>query len=197
MLQTARNKNIPFILALNNSGTPLRWIDYERCVTYYTKDKILWSTGTSKIVLHGGTNALTGKQSELVLDPIVALRYATIPPYRKTEEQLTLTNERLFRRDKYTCAYCGTTNHQKGYMTRDHIIPVSKGGTDLWTNCVTACKTCNREKGSRDLENLGWSLLYVPYVPTIFEHLILQNRRILSDQMDFLKSKLPKNSRLL
>lgn len=31
--------------------------------------------------------------------------------------------------------------------TIDHLIPVSRGGTDHWSNTVGACKACNVEKG--------------------------------------------------
>ena len=40
-------------------------------------------------------------------------------------------------------------------------------------------------------------LLYVPYAPSVHEGLILANRRILADQMEFLAALLPANSRLL
>jgi hypothetical protein len=39
-------------------------------------------------------------------------------------------------------------------------------------------------------------LLYLPYVPNRYEHLILQNRRILQDQMEYLMAKVPRHSRL-
>ena len=40
------------------------------------------------------------------------------------------------------------------------------------------------------------SLLYVPYTPNRYEHFILRNRRILVDQMEYLMSGVPRNSRL-
>jgi len=40
-------------------------------------------------------------------------------------------------------------------------------------------------------------LLYVPYVPSHAERLILANRNILEDQMEFLQQMLPAHSRLL
>jgi hypothetical protein len=40
-------------------------------------------------------------------------------------------------------------------------------------------------------------LLYTPYLPSLYEDMILKGRNILADQMDFLAANLPKNSRLL
>ena len=39
-------------------------------------------------------------------------------------------------------------------------------------------------------------LLYVPYVPNIFEKMILRNKKILADQMEFLIGRIPKHSRI-
>ena len=39
-------------------------------------------------------------------------------------------------------------------------------------------------------------LLYLPYVPSLHEDMILRGRRILADQMDFLLASVPKYSRL-
>jgi len=38
--------------------------------------------------------------------------------------------------------------------------------------------------------------VYLPYTPSYQESLILMNRRILADQMQFLAAQLPKNSRM-
>jgi len=35
-------------------------------------------------------------------------------------------------------------------MTKDHIVPVSKGGQDLMSNYQTMCSKCNNKKGSRE-----------------------------------------------
>jgi hypothetical protein len=43
------------------------------------------------------------------------------------------------------CAYCGVKDDQ---LTLDHIHPKTKGGEDLATNLVPACRRCNHEKGS-------------------------------------------------
>jgi 5-methylcytosine-specific restriction endonuclease McrA len=47
-----------------------------------------------------------------------------------------------------TCGYCGRTPHR---LTLDHIVPKSKGGRDVRSNLVAACRRCNDSKGSRPL----------------------------------------------
>uniref|UniRef100_UPI003564DCAE HNH endonuclease n=1 Tax=Hydrogenophaga sp. TaxID=1904254 RepID=UPI003564DCAE len=107
----------------------------------------------------------------------------------------TLTNSKLFSRDRNVCAYCGGHLHEDE-LTREHIIPFGQNGLDLWMNVVTACRSCNHRKGNRTPEQANMPLLYTPYVPSLWEDFILRNRRILADQMEFLMSHLPKTSRL-
>ncbi len=63
-------------------------------------------------------------------------------------------------------------------------------------NVVTACRSCNERKGNRLLEEAHMQLLYAPYVPNRAEFLILANRRILVDQMEFLKQHVAAQSRV-
>ena len=46
-----------------------------------------------------------------------------------------------------TCVYCGN-NYELHQLTIDHVKPKSKGGEDIATNVVPACRRCNQEKGS-------------------------------------------------
>lgn len=52
----------------------------------------------------------------------------------------------VFDRDGQSCAYC---LDQDGPFEIDHIIPVSRGGTDDSENLTVACSVCNRSKGAR------------------------------------------------
>jgi 5-methylcytosine-specific restriction endonuclease McrA len=65
----------------------------------------------------------------------------------------------------------------------------------VWENVVSACLPCNVRKGGRTPAQAAMPLLAVPYRPSWVEHLILSNRHILADQMEFLKSHLPKKPR--
>lgn len=51
----------------------------------------------------------------------------------------------IWERQNEKCAYCGQRKQLKR-MTVDHIIPLSKGGTDDIENLQCTCKKCNRLK---------------------------------------------------
>jgi 5-methylcytosine-specific restriction endonuclease McrA len=88
----------------------------------------------------------------------------------------SLTNEHLFLRDRFRCAYCGRHRRElapRERLTRDHLVPRSKGGADVWLNVVTACSSCNHRKDSRLVEEVGRRPGSVPRVPTRHE-LVLQ-----------------------
>lgn len=187
-------ESLPKILCLNKGGEAIDWITYEDAATYKAKGKILWSMGTYEVALRGGTNAKTGKQSVLTLDTIIAIDNDVSPnKYRNRDPRLS--NTTLFERDRNLCAYCGTVFRSKA-LTRDHVHPTSKGGKDVWENVVTACTGCNQTKGDKTPEQADMPLLYVPYTPTHNEHLILKNRNILADQMQFLMTGVSKHSRI-
>ena len=46
----------------------------------------------------------------------------------------------------------------KNELTFDHLLPRSKGGKTNWENVVTACSSCNVQKGGRLLEKSGMRL---------------------------------------
>lgn len=188
--------HLPLILALDVAGNPHQWISYEDAAYYYTKGLVAWDFGEDSCVLRGGTSSSTNQQSKLKLSTIIAIRGRKMRPEMVTKyNSPTLTNKSLFQRDRHICGYCGREFGEVD-LTRDHIIPSSRNGENIWTNCVTSCKRCNNLKGDRTPSEFGHELLYVPYIPNRAEYLILTNRKILSDQMDFLMSKIPKHSRL-
>ena len=67
--------------------------------------------------------------------------------------KVALTRDNVFRRDDFTCVYCGDRN--RGTLTLDHVIPQSKGGGNDWDNLVTACRSCNLQKADLSLEKFG------------------------------------------
>ena len=53
----------------------------------------------------------------------------------------------VFRRDSYTCQYCGRRAPEFPLHV-DHIIPWSKGGKTEIKNLLTACRECNLGKSN-------------------------------------------------
>jgi hypothetical protein len=183
------------ILALDIAGNPFEWLTPQEAIHYYATKKVAWDIGDHEFVFRGGmSNA--GVQSIVRVKPIMAVSGSEIMA-RKLRMELPLGhhNQLLFKRDRHTCAYCGNSfSHQE--LSRDHVLPKAKGGKDTWMNCVTACKSCNQEKGDKLVHDFR-PLLYVPYAPCRAEHYLLSGRNVLADQHDYLSAKLPKHSRLL
>ena len=186
--------NHPLILQLDVNGDPHRWIDFETAAYYYAKDLVAWTPAEDGFTIYGGTSRETCSRSFMDMNTIIAVKGEG--NHKTTYRVPTLTNRALFRRDQHICAYCGK-EFRVDKLTRDHVMPRSRQGKDTWSNVVTACGGCNRHKDARTPDEADMKLLYVPYVPNKSEYLILMNRNILADQMDFLMAKVGKNSRLL
>ncbi len=77
---------------------------------------------------------------------------------------VAFSRRNVFKRDRYTCQYCGT---QPGTdeLTIDHVLPRSRGGQSTWTNCVLACFQCNKRKADRTPEQAGMHLKKRPVRP--------------------------------
>jgi 5-methylcytosine-specific restriction endonuclease McrA len=181
------------VLQLDVSGRPQAWISAKEAACLYACDGVAWTLGDAFKVLRGGYQRRTGLQSRIELHPIIAVRGSV--PTRAWRQTPALSNPKLFARDRQVCAYCGGVFHADD-LTREHIVPTSRGGGDTWMNCITACRACNGHKGNRLPEESGMSLMYLPYVPSLHEDMILRGRRILVDQMEFLLASVPRHSRL-
>lgn len=62
------------------------------------------------------------------------------------------TRFEVFKRDAFTCQYCGKKAPDV-VLNIDHIEPVSKGGADNLLNYITACQECNSGKSNRLLSD--------------------------------------------
>lgn len=182
------------ILALDIGGTPRQWISHDAAITYISKGAVAWSLGDIVARYRGGIQN-DGTMSYLEAPSIIAVRGQGFNPYKHS--RVILTNRTLFGRDKNTCAYCGNTYQDHKKLSRDHIIPVSRGGQNTWTNVICSCKPCNSYKGNKTLKEAGMELRFLPYEPVHHENLFLQNRNILADQMEYLMAGIPKHSRIL
>ena len=143
------------VLRTDASGIPLEWIDFREAVRIYHLDQVVFALGKPLYQIRGGHNAISGRRSIVQVNSIVGThgdsrallksRAHYIPP---------LNNQTLFARDVRLCMYCGDQHSVRG-LSRDHILPLSRGGTDTWNNVVTACKRCNNRKAGRTPEQAG------------------------------------------
>lgn len=182
------------ILILDQQGNPRGWGTTETAVIYHAKNLVAWQLGgeESEVTFRGGNNRITGLLSKISTAPIIAIKGES----SKRTTRAVLTNRALFRRDNHTCAYCAKTFGEYN-LSRDHIVPTSRGGKDSWSNVVCACHTCNRIKDDQLLEECGMKLMFQPYVPNKAEALVFEQGHLLECQADYLINYLPKHSRIL
>lgn len=184
------------VLRTDVSGMPLEWIDYQDAVRLYHLEQVAYTCGTLLYRVHGGFNARTGRRSVIEVNSIIATQGGAYAQLRASADYTPpLSNTALFRRDFNICLYCGGTfpEHE---LSRDHVTPVVQGGSNDWNNVVSACKRCNHHKGGRTPEQAGMQLLAIPFTPNHAEYIFLQGRRILADQMAFLRAHFPRTSPL-
>jgi len=184
------------VLRTDASGMPLEWIDFREAVRMYHLGQVAYTCGSPLYRVYGGFNAVTGIRSVIEVNSIVATQG---DGHRLTKVRGNyhppLNNQTLFARDAHLCLYCGERFPERG-LSRDHIVPLSHGGTDTWKNVVTACKRCNNHKAGRTPEQAGMQLIAIPFVPTHAEYIFLQGKRVLADQMEFLLAHFPRHSPL-
>jgi hypothetical protein len=171
------------ILRLNKAGVPISWLTRQETATLLVKDQVIWSLGDTVMEIRGGINR-GGVQSVLKLPSIIACDGKV----HKDQYDPPLENKFLFRRDKNICLYCGIS-FPLDDLSRDHVLPISKGGLDVWTNVVTSCRRCNNRKADRNPEEARMELLAIPFVPNQYEFLYFSNHNVLVDQMEFLSAR--------
>ena len=183
----------PRILRVNVAGHPVEWLHWQEAVGLYARDLVIWTLGDEVMRVRGGYSRIHQCRTVLPLHSIIACDGQVVHPVRTIPP---LTNRALFRRDANLCMYCGN-GFQDRDLTRDHVVPRSKGGADHWENVVAACKRCNHHKGDRLLDATAMQLQALPYTPNFAEYLALINSgRILGDQMEFLQAQFGRDSRL-
>lgn len=113
-------------------------------------------------------------------------------PLKERESRIPFSEEirdKVFRRDGYRCVKCGAHRDQKR-LEVDHIIPISKGGTNDIGNLQTLCWECNKDKGSI-VPNLG-----LKYDIEIKENELKTLNKLLQDNKEKLKNATNENDEI-
>lgn len=166
-------------LALNASFEPLTMVPVRRALR-------LVIDGKAEIVEEEQGEAVRSVRLTLPRPAIIRLvKFVHVP--RRFRRQVT--NTFLFARDHYRCQYChryGNELRHRECLTRDHLVPLSRGGSNDWTNVVTACSSCNTRKGNHLPEEIGMHPLLAPHEPH-FVHLSWAVRRLTTTQSKYIK----------
>ncbi|NLD21621.1 MAG: HNH endonuclease [Bacteroidales bacterium] len=73
------------------------------------------------------------------------------------------------------CAYCRTKQSRKIKLTRDHVVPVSKGGLTTRPNIVPACQRCNSSKSDGNwVEWYSKQAFYTPEQMEVIRRWVMQ-----------------------
>ena len=143
------------VLLLNSSEEVLQVINWRKAVKLLESGKARRPFDYNKTYT---IRTVTGKYK--LPAAIVLVRYVVLP-YDNTSP----TRRNIFKRDKWTCQYCGYHSKDPKKLTIGHVHPKCKGGGTQWTNCVTACPTCNGKKANKLLKDCGMELLNKPLKP--------------------------------
>lgn len=158
------------VLVLNSDFSPIS-------VTTPNRGFNLVYKGKAEILEHYKEIPIITENAILKRPSVIRLINYTFIPYKK----LNPIKDNVFKRDDYTCLYCGITKN----LTIDHVIPRCKGGSDEWDNLATCCSKCNRKKGSRTPEQADMKIKYNPYKPP-YDYFIKKMMRINKDWSNYM-----------
>jgi len=166
-------------LALNSSFEPLTMVPLKRALR-------LVIDGKAEIVEADAARPVRSERLSLPRPAVIRLTKLVHVPRRFRRQ---VTNTFLFARDGYCCQYCGRSVVElrpRESLTRDHLVPLSRGGANVWTNVVTACSPCNTRKGNRLAAEIGMHPLTAPAEPH-FVHLSWAVRRLTPIQAKYIR----------
>lgn len=142
-------------LVLNNDWTPISVmppsaIDWQRAITAVFLEQVR--------PIHFYENWQIHSPSMVIAVPSVVV---SVGSFVNVKRQVSHSYSNAFLRDDFTCQYCGARDISP---TADHVLPRSRGGSDLLTNITTACTRCNNGKGNKIIKPKK-----MPHMPTYYE----------------------------
>ena len=155
------------VLVLNHNYEPLNVCATRRAL-------VLVLCGKAEVLEHNGHEIVT--PSQIFRAPSV-IRLSHL--VRRPMPQVKLSRREIFRRDNFTCQYCGSHTND---LTLDHVMPRHRGGAHTWENLVSACRACNHRKGGRTPEEARMKLPRKPFRPHAGPYYAIERR--VRDGMD-------------
>ena len=144
--------NLP-VLVLNQTYEPLNVCRVRRAVVLIYEKKAE--------MLENGSGFIHSVDREFPVPSVIRLSAMIRRPHRSIRK---MTRMEIFKRDQYTCQYCGKITRN---LTLDHVIPRYRDGQHTWENVVSACVPCNRRKAGRTPKEAGMKLIRRPSEPRV------------------------------
>jgi len=143
---------------MNNAAVLLLNLNYEPLNVCNLRRALGMVLGGKAEILENGRGMIRSAHQAWPIPSVIRLAYMI----RRPVPRVRLCRKELFRRDDYTCQYCGRRTSK---LTMDHVVPRYRGGEYTWENLVSACPACNRRKGGRSVAQARMRLLHSPLEP--------------------------------
>jgi len=138
------------VLVLNANYEPLNVCTIRRALGLIVSDKAS--------MISNGRGEIRTVRSTFPIPSVIRLERMI----KRPRPTVKLNKQEVFRRDNFTCQYCGQQTNQ---LTIDHVMPRRLGGSFSWENLVAACPPCNHRKGGRTVEQANMKLRHSPKAP--------------------------------
>lgn len=141
-----------YTLLLSSAYEPVKFISERRAIKLFINNKV--------DVIYSWDYKINYEKGYFKLPSVLKLKNT----YRKVFSKTLFNRESIIKRDSKCCQYCGL-KLCFNEITIDHIVPLSKGGDNSFTNCVVACRPCNDYKSDIPLDRCGLKLIRQPSDP--------------------------------
>jgi 5-methylcytosine-specific restriction endonuclease McrA len=133
----------PVNVATVSRALTMLWNESARVVDPHDYQMYDWADW-SRLAPRGDEPFIQAVRSQVRVPEVIALNgYDRLP-----SAAVSFSRRNIFKRDHYTCQYCGVQPGSEE-LTIDHVVPRAQGGISSWTNCVLACVACNKRKADR------------------------------------------------
>lgn len=163
-------------LILNKMYRPHETLDWKEAVTRMFGGKIEVLAQYDEVLTVLGRNHLkTFPELQIALRQVVGTDMDSITIHvpavavlrrnvKAIKTGVRFSKHNVATRDDFTCQYCAE-RLPLSKLSKEHVIPQSRGGKTDWDNIVMACYECNTKKANRTPEQAGMPLLSVPRKP--------------------------------
>lgn len=170
------------VLVLDKAWLPNRVVTWKRAMTWVFQERV--------DVIHFYDDVVSSAKEDWFVPSVIRMRAGQTHKARIVRFSRT----GVWNRDNGECQYCGKDVPLRD-LTLDHIVPRSQGGPTTWANVTTCCFSCNQKKGSKSLEECGFSIRNYPTKPTTAD-MILRDISKVRDLPDVWKPYLPNHDSL-